>query len=224
MCIRVVAACALCAAAGSALAGDDTLCATFNEVAPGANGQFSFDDGESWHDTGRAGLYRWTRTGGTYGGAQGEFMTFCTELTEHVRAGTDYCYDIMTLESAPNTGAMGAGKANLVRELFGRYYTPAFGVALNQTRAVAMQLAIWEIVYENSGVLNLAGGSVRLTNNHGAGVALAQSYLDSLDGTGPLNTTIVVMSKAGAQDHIVPTPGAMALAGLGLLAAGRRRR
>jgi hypothetical protein len=219
--------CGVIAAAGlasAACAGFDTICATFNGVNPGSDGQYSLDGGANWGNTGPAGLFNWTRTSGSYAGAQGNFWSFCTELGEHVGGGSNYCYDVRDLQDAPSSGPMGSAKANLLRELFGRHYTPAFGSSLSGTVAAAMQLSIWEIVFENSGTLDLSTGNALLTNNDASAVVLAQSYLASLDGTGPLNNDLVVMSASGVQDHIIPTPGSLVLAGLGLFAAKRRRR
>ncbi len=222
--VRIGMVLGMVAVAGAAQAG--VICATFNGVGPGSNGQYSFNGGADWNNTGAAGHFNWTRTGGDYAGAQGNFMSFCTELTEQIANGSNYCYTVTALESAPSSGGgMGSAKADLIRELFGRYYTPAFGAVLPATQATALQLAIWEIVYEDDSFsLGLGSGLVRLTNDNGAAVTLANTYLASLDGTGPLNTTIVVMSGAGIQDQIIPAPGSFALLGLGGLVATRRRR
>jgi hypothetical protein len=217
------AACAA-AVASCANAGFDTICATFNGVSPGSGGQYSLNSGANWQGYGSAGLFNWTRTSGTYSGAQGNFMSFCTELREHVSNGNNYCYDVVSLEIAPSSGPMGAAKADQVRELFGRYYSPAFGSVLSADAAAAMQLAIWEIVFETSGSLGLGAGSAQFTNDNAAAIALAGTYLASIDGTGPRNNDIVVMSANGVQDQIIPTPGTMALLGMGVLAAARRRR
>jgi len=211
--------------AAAAQAGFPTICATLNSVNPGSNGQYSLDSGANWQGTGTAGLFNWTRTGGTYSGAQGEFMSFCTELGEHVSYGSNYCYDINPLHMAPSSlGGMGMGKAALVRELFGRYYSPAFGSVLSADRATAMQLSIWEIVFENGGSLDLTAGNAQFTNDNGAALVLAQAYLASLDGTGPMHQGLSVMVANGVQDHIIPAPSVMALMGMGVMVAGRRRR
>jgi hypothetical protein len=226
MTIRTVMMGALGAAAMAtcANAGFDTICATFNGVSPGSGGQYSLNSGANWQGYGSAGLFNWTRTSGTYSGAQGNFMSFCTELGEHVSNGSNYCYDVVSLEIAPSSGPMGALKADQVRELFGRYYTPAFGSVLSADAAAAMQLSIWEIVFETSGSLGLGAGSAQFTNDNAAAIALAGTYLASIDGTGPRNNDIVVMSANGVQDQIIPTPGTLALLGLGALATKRRRR
>lgn len=225
MTIRTFGLLAAALAAASANAGFDTVTATFNGVNPGSNGSFTLDGGANWGATGAAGQFNWTRTGGSYAGAQGEFMAFCTELTEHVGGGGSYTYEVKPLELAPDSlGGMGAAKADLIRELFGRFYSPAFGTALSADRATAMQLSIWEIVYENHHGLDLSNGAAQFTNDNAAAFTLAQSYLAALDGTGPRDLTVVTMSAAGVQDQIIPAPGSLALVGLGALVAKRRRR
>lgn len=225
MTIRAFGILAAAVAAASAQAGFDTIEATFNGVSPGSNGTYSLDGGANWTASGAAGQFNWTRTGGTYAGAQGAFMAFCTELTEHVGAGNGYSYEVKPLELAPDSlGGMGAAKAELIRELFGRFYSPAFGAVLSSDRATAMQLSIWEIVYENHAGLDLNSGAAQFTNDNAAAFTLAQSYLAALDGSGPRDNSLMTMSAAGIQDQIIPTPGSLALMGLGVLAAARRRR
>ena len=209
--------------ASLAHAGFDTICATLNGVNPGSGVSYSLNSGSDWANT-TAGLFNWTRTSGDYAGAQGDFLSFCTELGENVGNGNNYCYDVVSLEIAPSNGAMGAAKADQVRELFGRFYTPAFGSVLSTDAATAMQIAIWEIVFENGGSLDINGGNTRFGSGNGSALVLADTYLKSIDGTGPRNLDIVVMSADGVQDQIIPTPGTLALLGMGALAAKRRRR
>lgn len=216
------AACAA-AVASCANAGFDTISATFNGVDPGSGVSYTLNFGDDWRDT-TAGMFNWTRTGGTYAGAQGNFLAFCTELGENVSNGNNYSFDVVPLEIAPSSDPMGGARAALIRELFGRYYTPAFGAPLSRDAATAMQIAIWEIVFETRSTLDISRGRARFNSGNGDALMLADSYLKSLDGTGPLNNTIVVMSADGVQDQIIPTPGTMALLGMGVLAAARRRR
>ncbi|MCG3123250.1 MAG: hypothetical protein GIKADHBN_01660 [Phycisphaerales bacterium] len=208
-----------------AVATAATVTATFNSVTPGSDGQFSLDGGANWNNTGPAGLFQWTRTGGDHTGLQGDFMAFCVELTEHIGYGNSYAYTVDTVENAPTIlGGMGAAKADQMRELFGRYYTPAFTFSLGGTQAAAMQLCVWEIAHEQTSGLDIAAGSAQFVNNDAAAMALAQSYLSSLDGTGPKDYSIYSLLSPGTQDMIVPGPASLALAAAGLMVAGRRRR
>ena len=209
--------------AGSAAA--DTVTATFNTVDPGSNGSFSIDGGANWGSTGPAGLFNWTRTGGTYAGLQGNFYAFCTELTEHVGYGGSYTYDVTSLENVPTSlGGMGSAKADLVRELFGRFYNPAFTGALDVDHAAAMQMSIWEIVYENGPTLDVTTGNAQFVNDDVTAMGLANIMLASLDGTGPKSNEVFALASVGTQDMIVPAPGTLVLAGAGAVAMRRRRR
>ncbi len=208
-----------------ALASASTVTATFNGVAPGSDGQFSLDGGANWGNTGAAGLFNWTRTGGDHTGLQGNFLAFCTELTEHVNNGGSFTYTVDTIENAPTVlGGMGPAKADQMRELFGRYYTPAFAASLPGTQATAMQICVWEISHEQTAALDVTDGSARFVNNDAAAVALAQVYLSTIDGTGPRDNSIYSLVSQGVQDMIVPAPASLALLGMGGLAIGRRRR
>ena len=223
MLIRSTMTVAALALASNASAGFDTLSATFDGVSPSSRADYSLDGGDHWNES-RAGVFNWTRTGGSYRTAD-QFTAFCIELGEHISGGTNYTYDIVGLEDGTDSmGGMGTTRANLIRELFGRFSTPAFDEPLSERKAVALQLCIWEIVHETRSSLDLARGHARFSSSNEAAFHLAQEYLKDLTGDGPRDYTVVAMRAAGVQDQIIPAPGAVALAGLGLLAAGRRRR
>jgi len=130
-------------------------------------------------------------------------------------------------QGTTNIGGMGVTKANELRELFGRFY-PVFGVPLDQQHAAALQIAIWEIVREDSGTLNVYGGNTRFRNESVAGtIALAQTYLDQIDGHGPLARGLLALisgtpSVPGTQDLVVqeavPEPGTLGLAAFACVA------
>lgn len=215
----------LAAGCTCAIASASTVSATFNGVAPGSNGQFSLDSGANWGNSGAAGLFNWTRTGGDHTGLQGNFLAFCTELTEHIGGGGNYTFTVDTIENAPTVlGGMGAVKADQMRELFGRYYTPAFTYVLGSTQATAMQLCVWEISHEQGGSLDVTAGTAQFVNDDAGAVVLANAYLATIDGSGPRDNSIYSLLAEGVQDMIVPSPASIALAGAGFLAIGRRKR
>lgn len=223
MLIRSTMTVAALALAGNALASFGTLSATFDGVSPGARADYSLDGGDNWHES-RAGVFNWTRTGGSYRTAD-HFTAFCIELGEHISGGSNYAYEVVDLEEGTDSmGGMGTTRANLIRELFGRFSTPAFNDPLTERKAVALQLCVWEIVHETRSSLDLARGRARFTSSNEDAFKLAQDYLKEITGDGPRDYTVVAMTAAGVQDQIIPGPGALALAGLGLIAAGRRRR
>jgi hypothetical protein len=177
------------------------------------------------------GIFTFTRTGGTWAGPPaGTFYAFCIEPREFVSAGTTYTYTFDVLEhGATNIGGMGTAKANLIRELFGRYY-PVLGGPIDGLHASAMQIAIWEIVRENSGTLNVSSGNTVFRNAQDpATMVLAQNYLSSLDGTGPRATDLYALTAIGVQDVIVratPEPVTFVSTGAALIGVAliRRRR
>lgn len=233
---------ALVCLAGSASAA--TVTSTFNSVGPRVDMNFSVTDPSATSGGTQAGLFNWTGTAGNPAGLQGHYRAFCIELTQHVGAGTTYTYQTAALETAPqpttSVTPMGTAKASAIRELFGRFYSPSFGFDINgpgisNEEAAAIQLAVWEIVYETASSsgsgpgaafglnFGLAGGNAVFSGDAGV-LALASGFLAALDGTGPQALDLIALTSDTAQDMLIPTPSATVLAGLGLAAAGRRRR
>lgn len=211
------------AACGSALAAD-TVRATFNSVSPSVSCQFSTNSGGSWTGT-LAGSMNWTRDNvspGTYAGLQGNFSSFCIEVTQHVAFGGTYTYDVTMTPNAPTPDInfnlpMGNTKASQLSELFGRYSSSLAG----NTDFGAFQMAVWEIVYDNGTNVNAGVFQIR---NAAASEALANTWLGTLDGSGPMMGGLFALSNRDQQDQIVPGPGGLALACAGGLLVARRRR
>ena len=192
------------------------------------------------------GRFRMQKTGGTSdvvplgGTLTNEFLAFCVEPYQFLANST--AYDLVPLSQGTNSiGGMGGAKANLLRELFGRF-APSGGSSASMTRddAAAFQVAIWEIVTDTS--LSLTGGNFTMLSSSNATIFnRAQGWLDALDGTGPLVTGLRVLRNGspsnigqGSQDLLVftnlldpvpePDTWAMLIAGFGLTGAVMRRR
>jgi len=181
-----------------------------------------------------AGVYNLDKTSGTGEGklwADGLIGAFCAELSEPVPEFTSK-YSVISLQDA-----MGTAKAGYISELWGRYYDPSWAgdgqfTWKQDSKAAAFATAIWEIVYEDLPgsplkwdvkVDSTWGGSGFLTDFGGA--TIANNYLHSLDGTGPM-ADLRVFSYGGSQDYIaqVPEPTTIALLGLGSLSLLCRKR
>ncbi|HEX8876830.1 MAG TPA: hypothetical protein VF777_08790 [Phycisphaerales bacterium] len=223
----VLLACGTLGAAAPSALAVDTVRATFNSVAPNTVCEFSADFGGAWKGT-LAGGMNWTRDNmspGTYAGLQGDFRTFCIEVTQNVAFNTSYEYHVVNTEDAPTIDPMfslpmGSFRAGMLSELFGRFYS---GLASGSDYG-AFQMAIWEIVYEMGETpFNVDNGRFQI-RNAAPEQAMANAMLGALTGQGPTMNLLALTSREFQDQVFVPTPGALALAGMGGLLIARRRR
>jgi hypothetical protein len=191
----------------------------------------------------------------TWGGAT--FFTYCVELTQTAAIGSTLDYTLVSGLSyfGSNFAPVLAAPAATVVDRLGRLFTATNGMQMpvggtlggwNYTAAqasAAMQLAVWEIVYEGGTAgglfngLSLAGGTfTEKTVGHTAIRNLADSFLASAAAVTDVRFDVGVLQHGARQDYLflterpqrndVPLPGTLALAGLGLagLTLTRRRR
>lgn len=222
-------------ASGFCSATPFTVQVVFNGEATAQNIErtvdFGLPGGDNWYGT-TTGMFAMTRIGGDYPGFPvTDFYAFCIEPREFISPGQTVLFNWDALENGTtNIGGMGVTKANLLRELFARHY-PAIGAPLDAEHASAMQIAIWEIVREDSGTLNVYTGNTRFRNPEDqAALDLAQIYLSSITGSGPRLPYLHALTFVGVQDLLVeetPEPGYSLLVGLLLVGVPlyiRRRR
>lgn len=173
-----------------------------------------------------------------FAGYDGSYESYCVDLYEYFSPNQSYSgYTLLTGGSY-----FGAGKAEALGKLIG-YGTGAIASAaagMKDDVSTALQLAIWEIVYDSNATLDSGpfkdGGSFR---------AQANSLLSASAGySGAVNYELFVLSSgqplgtaAGQQDQLIwkeapprrdlPEPASLALVGLalgGAAFASRRRR
>lgn len=222
----ILAAVTVAAFAGTALA--DTINATFTGVSPGQGVSIRYDGNNMNTQAGVFNFLRDASLPGTLPGFAPTFQGFCIDLTESVSNGHRYSWETYSLANAPTSeaGAMGATRAQRLGRLFANQYT-GLATAPSQAQAyAAFQLAVWEIVHDSG--LDLDHGNFKVNSAPSGTEALAQSWLDNL-GSGPGWNLIAIDDVSddcdGHQGYVlVPAPGAAAMMGVGLLAAGRRRR
>lgn len=184
-----------------------------------------------------AGQLRHELSGATGASAQynGTWLTYCTDLFQYVSSSTR-AFELVPLPVVPGSAPMGVEKAEAIQRL----YTFAEGDQLlagaSNDLACAFQLAVWEIVCDynpsqaNFG-LNMTSGSFRAARTDGSplwsGVTShLTNFFDAVKIESMPLTSVVAVTSGTYQDQIIPipTPGAVALAGLGGLCLLRRRR
>ncbi len=165
-----------------------------------------------------------------------KFSAFCLEPNVGINPGSTYTVGGVATASmysfAAAAGGIGQAKADHIAELMYQVY-PVFGVALSDQNALAIQIALWEIVREEQpGSYDLLSGDVSFEDNVGA-ISLAQTWLSSYVGTGgPKLDNLLALTMDGGQDLLVqtvtavPIPAAVWLFGTGLvgLMGVRKRR
>jgi uncharacterized protein (TIGR03382 family) len=194
---------------------------TFNGISPSSSVSISTNSGSSYNNT-TAGKNNFTGDTNAPEDLKGSFSGFCIQLNQGITNGNTYNdFNVTSLALAPTPGtAMGTAKAALVSELWGRFYS-----GLNSsTKYAAFQVAIWEIVTDSG--LSLTGGTFRAASSSVR--TQAQTYLNALNGSGPL-ASLQGLTSSTRQDFVVPmtqipAPGVATLALAGLALVSRRRR
>ncbi len=231
------------AAAATAVGADAaTMTLTFTGVGPSkdlklnynANRQFNQNASGGW-STVKAGKMKWSKAGG------GTATTFCTQLAESISVGQTVNYLVAPVENVPDPapGAMGAIRAQLVRDLYTKQWSSVKNSSDTKLNA-AFQLTIWEITHENLTAasaqaalaqLNVTKGAlaVNMSNSTTAQVAaMAMQMIASLGQGGFAGFgNLLGLTDPTAQDQliVVPVPFTVGLAAAGLAGViGLRRR
>ncbi|MBX3118289.1 MAG: PEP-CTERM sorting domain-containing protein [Fimbriimonadaceae bacterium] len=146
--------------------------------------------------------------------------------------------DTITLCGDLTTQQTGNGPWNVTKALTstqgpkftkaGQMVTQFYGDALtNNTKAAALQLAIWEILHETSGTFDLTSGAVKLdstTSNYASLIANANSYETAASPAGDAWRYISTDGGFQGQMSPVPEPASLAALGVGAIALLRRRK
>lgn len=241
---------------GKALA--DTVTAEFNNVSPKTTVSYSLKGG-AFTGT-QAGVFNFSGASGPinmFGASNDMFVSFCIDLRDTVKPNPQN-WSVVPLADAPNPkplnnpgNSMGYTKAGKLAQLLGgtlgtelnnarntaSYNLQDSGFTLNAgQRAAALQVAIWEIVWEDEGKIgSLADDDVRF--NLGANNVIrkqAEYWLAGLDGYAAMGHLVglsspTVFGGTATQDFVgqVPIPAAAWLFGsamVGAVALGRRHK
>lgn len=148
--------------------------------------------------------------------------TFCADLFQGVSPATTYTFTPVPVDSLPDVGT-DPTRLGLIQRLFDRHYE----TATDATNGGAFQLALWELLYDGPGNLNLGSGNVVVTSPDTLpAVAVAKSWLAALETPDPSDAVkyqLVGLFHPTAQDQLAVVPNPIpAPAGvvLGLIAVG----
>lgn len=115
----------------------------------------------------------------------------------------------------------GAGNTNVDKAA--RIVARHFSSVVDNTTAAALQLAVWEALYDGGATFGGASGNFQIVGPTAA-LADAQNFYSAIDTPGVARW--YVSTEGGSQDQFapVPEPASMAALGLGVLAAIKRRK
>lgn len=178
--------------------GSENLYRSVTISSPGPNGSI------------RAGMFQLTGDNGF-----GDFSAFCVDLYENLALPHAY-QTSATRFTAPIMNAID------------RLFTSAYASVDTATEAAGFQVALWEVIYDNAS-LDVSSGAFSVSGN-AAVAAQANAYLSGL-GTETGGYDLTFLNARGVQDLVTGTPatvplpasGMLLLAGLGGVAAARRR-
>lgn len=161
-----------------------------------------------------AGELNWSWLTATPAGFATSFFTYCVDAVTALN-------DHQTV-SISDTSGMASNVGAKVAWLFNTF-APTINATGTGVQAAALQIAIWEALYDSSA--NLTGGTFRL-NTSGAVRTQATTYLTALYSSNYSDSHATWLDTARGQDQItqrVPEPATLLLMGLAALGMGVRR-
>ncbi len=151
-----------------------------------------------------------------------EILAWCVDLYNNLRSNA--LYDVSSFSAT--------GFSTAVKENVARLFTGFYADIDTRDEAAAYQIALWELVTETDGSMNLGSGIFSVASASTSVLGLANSYLSGLSGFGTngYNLTFFDSQNNSSQNLVsvspvpLPAAGGLLLAGLAGIAALRRRR
>ncbi|MGE3507316.1 MAG: PEP-CTERM sorting domain-containing protein [Vicinamibacterales bacterium] len=167
-----------------------------------------------------AGELNWSWMGAAPSGFTQSFYSYCVDLLNYVQDPQVVTIGTTSaLTGSPHAANGGAAAAWLFNT-----YASAVHAAGSAVQAAALQVAMWEVLYDSTAILG--SGNVIL-NTTGAIMSQANAYLAALAGSSYQGSSATVLFTSNGQDQItsrVPEPATVMLLGAGLLLALSFRR
>lgn len=170
-------------------------------------------------------------------GLNEKLLTYCYELTQYFSGGqyVDYTIAYGTDITADTLDWLGAVNSVVGGGNYGWLHPT------NGYMAAAIQLGIWETLYDTGSAFNLSSGYFSVSSSLGSGAGTVGDYVDqfvnAMPGSASLGSQYIIrLENASAQDQItgrfvpgnqtnrVPEPGSLALLGIGMAATAFARR
>ncbi|HHH76420.1 MAG TPA: hypothetical protein ENL03_05290 [Phycisphaerae bacterium] len=202
--MRIFLSTALAAALLAASASASSIDADFNGVSPKKPVQIQNDGFETWT---WAGYGNFSINSRNNDGNHSDFLTamnndfggYCIDLKQGIYRGNTGTWTLSELDSAPTPGpAMGLDRAKQLAWLFDY---------LEGVKSAEFQLAVWEIVNEDSGTFDLANGTFRASHLSQYDSSQPVGWfaaLNSLDpATLPMPENILALTSDTMQDFAV---------------------
>ena len=176
-----------------------------------------------------AGELNWQWIGTAPEGFAQSFYAYCADVAQNLR--DPQTVTARTTEGFTNGAVDGGAKAAWLVNTFATTIHAISNVAEANTKAAALQVAIWEAMYDSTA--GLTSGNFLLTGSsvNSAIRNQAESYLDMLYGDRAYNTSVArlleVRSPSLGQDQIVSSvsePSTLLLMGVAILTFARRAR
>jgi hypothetical protein len=170
-----------------------------------------------------------------------QFLSYCVDITQYIHTGSYQTPALSTLVSNPLSGSkLTTGRLNQLVALVenAELLVNAATGGDKRDKAAALQLAVWEIIYESStgASYNINNGKFYVTGTSAHARSIANDWLGKIsDGAANAwhaqpNKQVNLLSNPRNQSQIylgpVPEPGtwSMLIAGFGLIGGLARRR
>ena len=177
--------------------------------------------GANYHGSVFAGELDWQWVGTAPAGFATSFYAYCVDLSSFLRSE-------QTVTPVSSTGfsngVIDGGKK--AAWLFNEYAAGIHSnIATASMNAAALQIAIWEAMYDGSA--NLGGGAFTATTSNSQILSQATTYLNALYASTPWTAVATILSTSSGQDQItqVSEPSTLLIIGLaffGFAALARR--